>query len=712
MRLNTSFFVMLLFACFVSSAVLAQPNKADSIRIELNKSTTAIDIARNRIELARAILPDSLSSVSSMLKLTESAKTHLDANTIANLNNTKGLYYWYKGEFEQAIEQFKKTLLLRNDDVSQEYIAEAANNVGTLYRRSGQNDSSIVYLNISLDVDKQRGNISGIAKNYYELGVLYSAKSQFELAQRYLVNSMEYYEEIGNFNRMAIVSNSLGNMYLRLDDTLNAMQMYRKTEALALKHNNQKELATVYNNMAAIKLNFNKFEEGLKHSLAALEIANQLPYFGALGVLYANLATSYAKLNQTATALNYFRLAYHMLKEQQSFDKVGILNRMSDFYLETGWIDSAYFFINESMGMAKQIDSHDWISQGYKVKARIDSASGNFRDAYINVLKGIHIKDSVLSNQHRSRVEELRIIHEIDKKESENVSLKRQNDLKAAVIRNQYILLFAAAIILVLLVSIIVLQKRAQTKIREQQLHIQKSNVQLSQLNITKDKFLSILAHDLRSPFSTLLGLLEVIIDDYHELSDEQRKDFLMKLYATSNNTYNLVVNLLDWTMAQRNGLTSKPEACSIHAITNKVFSFLSTRAEQKSQTLINRVETDSCIYADPNIVSNILINLVNNAIKFTPSGGKIEVAQEYKQDEMLVFTISDNGIGIPEDKIETLFNLDSDFQRKGTNDENGTGLGLVLVKEFVEVVNGSIRVESKEGKGSKFFLSLPACKT
>ena len=708
MRLKISVYCLLLLIFMSQSEVLAQPGKADSIRKVLRKSKTISEINENRLELARAIMPDSLFVVRNLIKLVESDKSSLDNNSIATLNNVKGLYYWFNQEYDQAIDQFKKTLQLPRAQIEDELIAEASNNTGSLFRRFGQNDSAIYYLNISLSVDKQRGNILGIAKNYYDIGTLYSRKSQFELAQRYLLQSAEYFEASGVNSRFISAITALGNLYTQLEDTANAMQMYRKAEALAIKNENERDLIVTYNNICGLLLSNARYEEALHYGKAALEIANRSQGMIPFGVIYVNLGIAYSGLDQVHMAREYFRKAYRTIRNQQSIDKTAILSSIAGFYLKNGLLDSATYFVNESMDLSRQIESHEWLWKGYELMARIDSASGNFRQAFIHMNHSFRIKDSLLSNENRSRIEELRILHQIEKKEAENSSLKQQNELKAAVIRNQYILLFAAAIILLLLAVTIVLQKRAKNKINAQHIVIQKSNEELVQLNKTKDKFLSILAHDLRSPFSSFLGLLQIIIDDYHELSDEKRKELLMKLYTTSNNTYNLVVNLLDWTIAQRNGFKNEPEHCSVFDITNIVYSFLSSRAEQKSHKLINKLNPDLFVYADPNIVSNILINLVNNAIKFTPEGGTIEVLPESVQNGKLMISVADNGIGIPHDKIDSLFDLDCDFQRKGTNNEMGTGLGLILVKEFIAVSDGIIRVESKEGEGSKFIIGLP----
>lgn len=168
------------------------------------------------------------------------------------------------------------------------------------------------------------------------------------------------------------------------------------------------------------------------------------------------------------------------------------------------------------------------------------------------------------------------------------------------------------------------------------------------------------------------------------------------------------MVNLLDWAMAQRNGLKNNPSLVEVDEVVKRVFQVLESRASQKHISLQPHVDSGLQVWVDPNILTNILINLVNNAIKFTPDDGAIRVSGRNLADEVLI-CVEDNGIGIPANQLDQLFKLDSDFRRQGTSGEQGTGLGLILVKEFVNVCGGKINVESEQGKGSRFCLTLPA---
>ncbi len=245
-------------------------------------------------------------------------------------------------------------------------------------------------------------------------------------------------------------------------------------------------------------------------------------------------------------------------------------------------------------------------------------------------------------------------------------------------------------------------------KLEQQNVVISEKNDQLLELNKTKDKFLSIIAHDLKGPFNALLGLLENLTNEFNSFTDNEKLLLLRSLEKTSQNTYALLVNLLDWARAQKQGITINPTQLEINQVVEEVFLLLNTRAVKKQHQLINDVPKNTSYYFDKNILTSVLINLINNAIKFTPRGGTIAVKWNTDSVRKGVITVEDNGIGIPEAWLTELFELGNQMRRRGTEQETGTGLGLILVKEMLQASGGHIQVQSSEGKGTRFIISLP----
>ncbi len=248
----------------------------------------------------------------------------------------------------------------------------------------------------------------------------------------------------------------------------------------------------------------------------------------------------------------------------------------------------------------------------------------------------------------------------------------------------------------------------------EKMLHqeeLKRYSEQLEVLNATKDKFFSIIAHDLKSPFNSFLGNTEVLAEDLDIMSKDQIREFVDDLRDSAHNLYKLLENLLTWAQVQRGTIVFHPEPIDLPHIVNEVFALYNDNASSKEISLINLMPEGKNILADHNMLYMVLRNLVYNSIKFTNKGGMIEVGINGIPGFSELF-VRDNGVGITGQVMTKLFKIDKQNTTLGTNKEKGTGLGLVLIKEMVEKAGGTVRVESEPGKGTTFYFTVPSPKT
>ena len=248
--------------------------------------------------------------------------------------------------------------------------------------------------------------------------------------------------------------------------------------------------------------------------------------------------------------------------------------------------------------------------------------------------------------------------------------------------------------------------RKLQQQLQAQNVLLKEQNAQLEELNASKDKFLSIIAHDLRSPFSSLRGLIRFTTENISGYNQEKLEQILELLGESTDNLYALVENLLTWSRIQRGVIEYHPQYIDIREIVARNITLFTSLAQQKQITLRNVIEEDISAYADTNMIDAVIRNLLSNAIKFTHPGGHIEIAAT--QDETSVeISVSDNGIGIGEKGLQKLFRIDAKYKQLGTARERGTGLGLILCKEFIEKHGGRIWIESEVEKGSTFRFTL-----
>lgn len=234
-----------------------------------------------------------------------------------------------------------------------------------------------------------------------------------------------------------------------------------------------------------------------------------------------------------------------------------------------------------------------------------------------------------------------------------------------------------------------------------------KSSKQLAELNATKDKFLSVIAHDLKSPFNAIIGFTKLLMNNHREYSETQKDEFLRIVYNSSENTYRLIENLLEWARSQSGRIEFNPQLHDLQTVLAENILLLMSQAEQKNISLKFDQKTEGRIYADLNMLNSVLRNLISNAIKFTPKGGEVYVGAEKKSDAFSVY-VKDSGIGIDKETQNKLFNISEKVSSEGTEHEKGTGLGLILCRDFMLKHGGSISVNSKIGEGSVFSITFP----
>lgn len=242
---------------------------------------------------------------------------------------------------------------------------------------------------------------------------------------------------------------------------------------------------------------------------------------------------------------------------------------------------------------------------------------------------------------------------------------------------------------------------------KENEEKIRKINSELAETNATKDKFFSIISHDLRSPLSGLMQILFIIAEDYDSLPNEEKLEMILDVANTSKKTYELMENLLEWSSIQTGSIPFYPKKITILDIVKNLEELYTQNLKSKRIGLLIDIDPEISVFADKKMVETILRNLISNAIKFTRQNGTVSVAAKLDED-MAVIEVRDNGVGIKEESLSELFKVDKVQSTPGTKNETGTGLGLILCKELVEKQNGKMRVESKENEGTTFYFTLP----
>jgi len=331
----------------------------------------------------------------------------------------------------------------------------------------------------------------------------------------------------------------------------------------------------------------------------------------------------------------------------------------------------------------------------------------------------IELEDDLilLVDKYNNILEKIINLSEQSKKKSkEQLSKIKHNNSESAQI-NLYVIIggFFISIIITFLVSTSVVRPfrilnkelaRINSLLSDKNVELEKISLELQESVQTKDKFFSIIAHDLRSPLGGLMKLTEFVVEDFDSLEKEEIREMLGAIQGSSEKVFDLLENLLEWSRMQRGVIPFDPENIKLKDIADDIKKLLKDSIAHKNIELqFSNLDLD--VFADSKMLKGILRNLLSNAIKFTPNNGKVQLVAN-EQEKFIEVSVIDSGIGMRQDMIDNLFKIEINTSREGTNGESSSGLGLIICKEFVEKMGGKIKVESQENIGSKFSFMLP----
>jgi len=418
--------------------------------------------------------------------------------------------------------------------------------------------------------------------------------------------------------------------------------------------------------------------------------------------------------NDFKAAEKYFLESLQLCEEiNLDYGKMLNYNSLADLSLKNNTLQLAESYTKKAIEMAERFEDLQLLRESNLRLSVIYEKRGLFEQALAYRKAYEAANDSIISRSNKNLVLELQARYDNEKKELENSALKAENLLKEQAIKVQKMVTLIISVAFVILALLLFFVFRVKSQLKNANLSLKELNQQISRQNAvleetvkTKDKLFSIIGHDLRSPFNSMLGILQLMIDNPDDFESEEQKLLLSQLYSKGNDTYTLVENLLQWAMSQEGQIAYKPALYTLFEIIEDEVSFLSSRADKKQIELNNQVTEDIMVWCDQNMIATVFRNVINNAIKYTPTKGLITVTTNVKSDYVFV-TVSDSGIGMTAETIKRIQQDNMFHSEKGTENESGTGLGLKIVKEFLTVNKALFTITSNPGKGTDFVIRL-----
>lgn len=624
--------------------------------------------------------------------------------------------------YEKAIEYANRLYQIQRVKNNELETAQALFLIGSCYYDWSKYVEAKDHFEKALEIFKKKQDFNGIANSLRNIAKILSDWGEYDQALNINQEALKFWEEIGDEVGLANSYNSMGVIYQELENYDRASDYFQKSLDIFKKLNRTADIVNLILHIGDVYLNRKQYDKALEYYFNADLIGKDLNNKKLKSITLSNIGEAYNLKGDYLKALDYQKKALKLKEE------IGDKKRLTITYTELGVIyknvedyDQSLYYLDKGMKLAQEMNLKYLVIKCYLNLSEVYTGLGNYKKTFEYYKQYIEGKENLYSEESKQTIAELLAKYQLEKKDKDNERLRHSEQLNKAQIRNQQVIIgFVLFMLLGVFAITIILNSRyhqnqkhnidlslKNKEIENQQKYVEILNKDLKEANATKDKFFSIVAHDLKSPFNSLLVLTNLLIDDFDTLSREDQKKFIEQIKESSENTFALLQNLLDWASTQMGKTKIVSERVDIAKISDEIIALLQPIARSKKISLKSEIPLDTLVYADKNMVSTVLLNLVTNAIKFTPQFGNVSIRSTI-DNKQLEIEVADTGVGISHENLDKLFRLDQKVQTVGTAKEKGTGLGLIICKEFIEKNNGKLWTKSIVGKGSQFYFTLP----
>lgn len=615
-------------------------------------------------------------------------------------------------DFRQAGVYADQALFLANrlEDVPTK--VAAYQNKAYLLTMSGDYSAALRYDNLTLESDILLKDSTNISRDYNNIGNDYYDLGEYDDAFFYFSQSLRMATATKDTFRMLVADHNVGRVFKEMGQYETAVQHLLASKRLSDHLKDEEGLAYTYDELGDVQLRRRQYDSAEQSLTYALKIARKGNYKVVQPRIYGKLATVAFRKGAHDRALAFYDTAYHL--NEQTTDRHGMaevdLGRAVIFTSQKRY-DNALVNLENSLRVAKELNARILEIKCYNQLSQLWEMKDDYKKSLMYYKQYKQLEDTLFSQELQGRLLRSQLRFETEARDSQIALLSQKDAHQSNELRKQEFVRNILAVVMALSVILLISVYRSGRRRRQinmlllqHQEEMEKRSEELERLNQVKDKFFSIISHDLRSPINALSGLLDLL--DKGAVSASELPKHIKELKARFNHTRTLLNNLLDWTLLQMDKLSVQAAKIDIYSIVEENIQLL-TSVQSKDIRLINEVPRNAIGFADSNTINLVIRNLITNAIKFTNDGGTVRIAAREKDTEWLV-SVKDNGVGMNNDVLKMLFDKTSPYTTRGTANEKGTGLGLILCKEFVEKNGGKIWVESEEGKGSTFFFTLP----
>ena len=679
----------------------------DSLRKELNNKK-GLDKISTQLDLAIQIIENDKHEAKLL------ADSALIAAKTANNKNLETRAYFILARISETLDR---------KDLSEAYydtaliITEASGdnwNKGEIQFRKGvisynrnEEIKALEYFNASIQSCRLSHNFKIMGSSYSMMGTIFRVNGLYDRAIEYIVNSKLNYEKAGFSEGNAWSAYLLGRIYSDLKLPQKALEYFQEALEIYTKQasidGNEDGVAICYEQIGLLNLDSGNFTEAKKY------IDNTLKIYTAKKSKYG-LSNSHKNLGMIEYSMGNYEVAEKYLNESLKIkNEIGDLLSLPTIHeylglclIGKGHINEGLNSLNRGLTLAISNNQKKIQLNIYSKLTEVYLSINDLKNAISCQKKQIEIQDLILSGAANIKIEQLQAIYEIDKQNGQIIELEKQNEINSLIIKqhrtSQQLMIIGIFIAFLISLSIYWFYNKIRHK-----------NLELKETNAAKDKLFAIIAHDLRGPTGNLASFLEHLNDTFNDHSPTELKEILLSLYKSAESVSVLLENLLIWAQSQLNKIQFRPTELKLTDVIQNSIKGLKQSADNKQVDITLELDDQILVLADPNMVQIIVRNLLSNAIKFTHRGGSVIIRTEVMNMNDVTISVIDNGVGIEKYSLSRIFDISNKLHTTGTENERSTGLGLMLVKDFVEKNKGTITIDSEKDKGTIVSFTLPA---
>lgn len=634
---------------------------------------------------------------------------------IVRAMNQVGAAQLFSGMYDSSLATYRVALTICNKNNIPDLKEYIYTNIGNNYLRTGDNQLALTYFDSGAMFAEKNNNHVGLARIRNNIGSIYYEMGAYTLALKNYLKGLQLHEKLNSKKDVEVSLLNMSNVYYRLKDYRKAKEYIARAMKMAEQSGSGYSVASCLITYASIFNEEKKYDSAMLSLQKAMVLANTVNQPYVTNIIIGNLAECYLRLGNTDSAYILYRQSLELSQQLQDGEGIALAKSgLGQILVKQGKFTQGISYLSEALQMLEQAEMKEQSLETAAVLATSYEQVGDYksaikyykiRDAYRDTLN----KEEALRNARN-----LEYDYQIDKREAQIALLEKDKDIEASRSNQQRILLIAALTGLVLALVIAYLfftnlksAKRNNELILQQKNEIERQAKKLEELNNFKDTTFSVLSHDLRSPINALTGTMAML--DEGIITPEEFAQHKQELDNKLQSVTLMLDNLLQWAKSQMKGVnTLDIEKINVKRKVLQGFAVMKDAAQQKGIVLEQDIPEELYISADANQLAMVIRNLLSNAIKFTPDNGTVTVSAN-KRNDMIALSVSDTGIGMPQEQAAQLFDGTPNQSTAGTTGEKGTGIGLHLSYDFIKHNGGDIRVHSEPGKGTKFIITLPS---